>query len=349
MQRVTYLDTSKAIGMYLVFYGHFIEKLYYAGSVLIFPELKLIYSFHVPLFFFLSGVFFKIDNRPLGLIVLNKFKTRIMPTFFFGLIAIPWFLFLDKFTVAAVLLKAKAYLLGHPELNWVTWFLVCLFSLEIIISLISKCNYFSSRRKVVVIILIFFVVGWLLASNAELITLKTGIPKNFWFINEVFTAGGFYLLGYLLKDILFKPSNRLYHGVYAAISGVVLIYTYNLNNGPFYESHKIVLMNASSHGNYLLFVVTALMGISFIIFGVRFLGIKAYFFDFIAKNTLIYLGLNGLCLFFIDVKIIYKIAYIPTDPLFINLYAVIYVTTIMIIFMPVIWFIRKYVPKWLVP
>ena len=160
MHRVTYLDTSKAIGMYLVFYGHFIEKLYYAGSVLIFPELKLIYSFHVPLFFFLSGVFFKIDNRPLGLIVLNKFKTRIMPTFFFGLIAIPWFLFLDKFTVAAVLLKAKAYLLGHPELNWVTWFLVCLFSLEIIISLISKFNYFSSRRKVVVINLIFFVVGW---------------------------------------------------------------------------------------------------------------------------------------------------------------------------------------------
>ena len=193
------------------------------------------------------------------------------------------------------------------------------------------------------------VVGWLLASNAELITLKTGIPKNFWFINEVFTAGGFYLLGYLLKDILFKPSNRLYHGIYAAISGVVLIYTYNLNNGPFYESHKIVLMNASSHGNYLLFVLTALMGISFIIFGVRFLGIKGYFFDFIAKNTLIYLGLNGLCLFFIDVKIIYKIAYIPTDPFFINLYAVIYVTTIMIIFMPVIWFIRKYVPKWLVP
>ena len=172
MQRIAYLDTTKAIGMYLVFYGHFIEKLYYTGSVLIFPELKLIYSFHVPLFFFLSGVFLKFDSRPLGLIVLNKFKTRILPTVFFGLIAIPWFLFLDKFTVSAVLLKVKAYLLGQPELNWVTWFLVCLFTLEIIIVLISRFYSFTSKRKMVFVIPIFFAIGWLLANYAELITIR---------------------------------------------------------------------------------------------------------------------------------------------------------------------------------
>ena len=294
-------------------------------------------------------MFLKFDSRPLGLIVLNKFKTRILPTVFFGLIAIPWFLFLDKFTVSAVLLKVKAYLLGQPELNWVTWFLVCLFTLEIIIVLISRFYSFTSKRKMVFVIPIFFAIGWLLANYAELITIKTGLPKNFWFINESFTAGGFYLLGYLAKGFLFKPSYRLLDGFYAVISGVLLFYTYNLNNGPFSDLHKIVLMNASSHGNYLLFVMTALIGISFIIFGARFLEYEGYFLNFIAKNTLIYLGLNGLCLFFIDIKVIYKIGYFPTDPLLINLYAIIYVTTIMIVFMPVVWLIRKYVPKWLVP
>jgi len=57
MKRIDYLDTAKAIGMYLVYYGHFIEKLYYAGSIAAFSELKLIYSFHIPLFFFLAGIF----------------------------------------------------------------------------------------------------------------------------------------------------------------------------------------------------------------------------------------------------------------------------------------------------
>jgi len=58
--------------------------------------------------------------------------------------------------------------------------------------------------------------------------------------------------------------------------------------------------------------------------------------------------LNGLCLFFIDVKVIYKIGYLPTDPLAINLYALAYVTSIMLLFIPVTWLLRKYVPRWLI-
>ena len=102
MKRIDYLDASKAIGMYLVYYGHFIEKLYYAGASSIFSELKLIYAFHVPLFFFLAGIFWKPDSAPIWKIFATKFKTRIMPTFFFGLIAIPFFVFLDKFSANAI-------------------------------------------------------------------------------------------------------------------------------------------------------------------------------------------------------------------------------------------------------
>ena len=349
MKRISYLDTAKAVGMYLVYYGHFIQKLYYAGSTSIFPELKLIYSFHVPLFFFLAGIFWKPANMSFGLIFVNKFKTRIMPTIFFGIIAIPWFLFLDKFSVEAVLVKAKAYIMGQPELNWVTWFLVCLFTLELIIAVISKITPFASKPKTLSYVCLFFVIGWLLASNATLIALHTGVPKNFWFINEAFTAGGFYLLGYWAKDLLLKPTHRILDRLSALLSGFLLVATYNLNNGPFSHEHAIVLMNASSHGNYLLFVISALLGITFIIFATRCIALNFFLVDFIGKNTLTYLGLNGLCLFFIDVKVIYKIRYFPTEPLFINLYALVYVTTIMILFIPVTWLIKKYVPKWLVP
>jgi hypothetical protein len=133
------------------------------------------------------------------------------------------------------------------------------------------------------------------------------------------------------------------------VFGGLLFATFNLNQGPFTDKHAIVLMNAGSHGNYLWFVVTALLGIAWIIFLARLLNLKFFVMDFIGKNTLIYLGLNGLCLFFIDVKVIYKIGYFPSDPWLVYLYALIYVTTIMLLFMPVTWLIKKTVPKWLVP
>lgn len=349
MNRISYLDATKAIGMYLVYYGHFIEKLYYAGASSVFDELKLIYAFHVPLFFFLAGIFWKPDQQALGKIFFSKFKTRMMPTLFFGILAIPLFLLLDKFSVAAVMDKAFAYLYGQPKLNWVTWFLVCLFTLEMLIALIAKTAPFTNKPKAFVYATALFIMGWLLAQNGDAISLQTGMVKNFWFINEAFSAGGFYLLGYCAKDWLLKPLNRLQDGVGTLLFGGLLLATFNLNQGPFTDKHAIVLMNASSHGNYLWFVINALLGIAFIIFLMRFLDIKFSVLDYIGKNTLIYLGLNGFCLFFIDVKVIYKIGFLPTDTWQANLYALVYVTAIMLLFVPVTWLIKKFVPKWLVP
>jgi len=349
MKRIDYLDASKAIGMFLVYYGHFIEKLYYAGASAIFLELKLIYAFHVPLFFFLAGIFWKTDAAPIWRIFANKFKTRIMPTLFFGLIAIPFFIVLDKFTVPAVLEKLTAYAAGQPKLNWVTWFLVCLFSLELLIACVAKIAPFTSKTRALLYALVFFLIGWLLTDNAAAISAFTHLPSNFWFINEAFTAGGFYLLGYCAKDWLMIPTQRRADTLGLLVCGGLLFATFNLNQGPFLDKHAIVLMNAGSHGNYLWFITTALAGIATMLFLTRLLNPKFFVLDFIGKNTLIYLGLNGLCLFFIDVKVIYKLGYFPTDPLLVNLYAVIYVTAIMLLFMPVTWLIKKTVPKWIVP
>ena len=145
------------------------------------------------------------------------------------------------------------------------------------------------------------------------------------------------------------PTQRRADTLGLLVCGGLLLATFNLNQGPFLDKHAIVLMNAGSHGNYLWFITTALLGIAAMLFFTRLLNPKFFALDFIGKNTLIYLGLNGLCLFFIDVKVIYKLGYFPTDPLLVNLYAVIYVTAIMLLFMPVTWLIKKTVPKWIVP
>ena len=54
-KRVPYVDIAKGIGIILVVMGH-------NDFALIAPFAhKLIYSFHMPMFFFMSGMFFKPD------------------------------------------------------------------------------------------------------------------------------------------------------------------------------------------------------------------------------------------------------------------------------------------------
>ncbi|EPJ4139137.1 acyltransferase family protein [Klebsiella pneumoniae] len=60
--RETWVDYAKGIGIILVVFGHANRGLYSSG-IYISPEIyhyldNVIYSFHMPLFFFLSGLFF---------------------------------------------------------------------------------------------------------------------------------------------------------------------------------------------------------------------------------------------------------------------------------------------------
>lgn len=53
-QRIEWVDTAKAIGMFLVFYGHYIEKVSQieGETGIAMMQLKFIYSFTMPLFLF---------------------------------------------------------------------------------------------------------------------------------------------------------------------------------------------------------------------------------------------------------------------------------------------------------
>ncbi len=69
-KKILHIDVAKGFGILLVALGH---------NVIISGELaRIIYSFHVPLFFFLSGLFFNPDIRIVELIV-NKSKSLLKP------------------------------------------------------------------------------------------------------------------------------------------------------------------------------------------------------------------------------------------------------------------------------
>ena len=92
-KRIDYLDTVKAVGIFLVFFGHIAGDLWPFGIKKAFLPWKFIYSFHMPLFFFLSGIFAKPAQRKITDTLKLKAQTRLLPVLFFGCIAIPFLIF----------------------------------------------------------------------------------------------------------------------------------------------------------------------------------------------------------------------------------------------------------------
>ena len=80
------VDIAKGIGIFLMVIGH-------TGIPL--PLRIWIYSFHMPLFFFISGFFYKRDKYGIGSFVKARCKTLVIPYFIFLVITFLWFRFFD--------------------------------------------------------------------------------------------------------------------------------------------------------------------------------------------------------------------------------------------------------------
>ncbi|MEE1211722.1 MAG: acyltransferase family protein [Treponema sp.] len=85
-KRIEWIDTAKFIGIFLMITGHVMEEI--NMRVLLY---HYIYSFHMPLFFILSGITFS-SNKPLKVSIKNFFVQLIIPyIFFYCLDYIFWF------------------------------------------------------------------------------------------------------------------------------------------------------------------------------------------------------------------------------------------------------------------
>ncbi len=125
-KRVQYIDIAKGIGILLVVLAHNDLKGYH-------PMLhRFIYAFHMPLFIFLSGIFFK-PERPFKDIFTRRFNTLMKPLIFIILFIYGVSVFFGKmsFEMAFSRLLKSLYMTG-PYLNWVQlWFLPVLFLINL--------------------------------------------------------------------------------------------------------------------------------------------------------------------------------------------------------------------------
>ena len=136
-KRIVYLDIAKGIGMILVLLGHLQNDTVFSYSPYILSLCSWIFSFHMALFFIISGILISVkgeNETDLRIFIRKRFKSVMVPYFWFSLIYIfivLYSLLIDKVVPLKTLFIQLWYVLGMYGMN-VLWFLPALFAGEIL-------------------------------------------------------------------------------------------------------------------------------------------------------------------------------------------------------------------------
>jgi fucose 4-O-acetylase-like acetyltransferase len=180
-EREEWVDYAKAFGIILVTYGHVARGVMNAGikgdeSVYYFIN-NVIYSFHMPLFFFLSGLFFisSLQRRGAYSLFKNKLATIFYPYIVWSILQGSIELLLSNYTNGNVTVTQIASFLWAPRAQF--WFLYALF----LVSLVGILVYTKLSAKYYWLILVFATIAYINRYELVLIPLTGFVLHNFVF------------------------------------------------------------------------------------------------------------------------------------------------------------------------
>jgi fucose 4-O-acetylase-like acetyltransferase len=196
--RYQWVDVAKGIGIILVVYGHTMRGLNNASLIdanIFWVSDTLLYSFHMPLFFLLSGLFFKksIQKRGSGGIFIEKCKTILYPYMVWSLLQTMIEIVLSRYTNGHQELSSIYTCLFIPRAQF--WFLFALFFINIINLLLY--NHLHNKWLIV-----SFIIG-ALYYLFPLINLSV-FSRTFQyliFFNIGILISDIFLTGHLLREL----------------------------------------------------------------------------------------------------------------------------------------------------
>lgn len=270
-ERIRWIDMAKGIGILLVMIGHL--GLPYAKT--------WIYTFHIPLFFMLSGCVFRGYDKDFKSFFIKKLKSIVVPYFCLG-IFLPIFFsiqsyFIDKERNITVYINFFVDFLIQKR--WFTiWFIACLFIVEILFFFIVKLC--KNNMKPIVI------VSCILAA-VSMAYFKLGGPALPWNIDIAFSALPFFAGGYYLFN------NKTIYEFFLEkrpVKFLVFLALAILNVGCAYAtlriSNELLDMSSGLWGFPPLTYIAAFAGSLCVIMFSNFIIIKPI--EYIGKNSLVY-------------------------------------------------------------
>lgn len=277
-KRFLWIDYAKVIGIFLVVFGHTAIPAYLYNAI---------FSFHMPLFFFISGYLFSFKKYDSYKHFLGKKTKQIaVPYFYFNIITyIFWFFVGRKFgndstrdipfykpLIGILYGNGTGDFLVH---NIASWFLACLFIVENLFFLLFKS---IGKSKKFLLLIIFVFIGYLDYTYDSV--------RWPWSFNVALAALVFYASGNLFKRKinLFLQTRIIFLILLILLIFPVYTFFFTINGG--------VNLNLNYYHNYWYFWPEAFSGILIVIIISRLLEFylgKTSFIEYISKNTIIIL------------------------------------------------------------
>ena len=205
-KRFAYVDIAQILGMFFIVYGHTLR----GGEVT-----TWIYTFHVPLFFFLSGVTFHGEALDIKIFLKKKVVALLVPFFVWALISTGIFAVMSSFISMQTTLQSSqanpliSMLMGYCDANSPLWFLPCLFIVEILMWIVTKLG--SKMGGIVYLVSIacssLLCLTWPLFAEKEVL----------WNVHNAIFLFPFSMIGYLCGTYIEKIDAKVKNVGAAAI------------------------------------------------------------------------------------------------------------------------------------
>lgn len=322
LARYNWVDWSKSIAIFLVIWGHMPMQ---SGIY------TFIYSFHMPLFFLISGYLYK-PQETIKKELCKNFKTLIIPYFIYQLIFYPYWVIREfivpnqTFNISDGIIHPIIQSLLSDAINGPTWFIYCLFLIKIYFYIIQRKRSLRWLTTGISCVLAILICNWM---NKQSI-YGTYATHGF------FALQIFFFVGQVLKQINIRHiSDSLYKSIIWLILSIipfaVLISTgYISNYTTWLEIVKFYILGFTGSA--------MILGISFILNHV-----KSTIIYNISIGTMVILGIHWMFIGVINF-IIEKYAHMAEGVIYSASTAFFISTVIAIMIYPLIIVCKKHLP-----
>ena len=330
-KRIDYIDLAKGFCILLVVIIHT------DGPLQRLSLFRMIGCFILPLFFFLSGMFFN-KYTSFADFTVRKVNKLIVPFFFFMvvsyLIYCTGWLVKGRYDLIYSLPRDIVLALGidHIYLNLSLWFFPALFETSLtfyVLIVISEKLAKSETIRNVMLGIMCFIIG---IAGYELGINKINLP--FW-IDSSMSALPFFYSGYFSrKNANFLSPNKLDKYIPVFLLEFVVI-------NYFIADNKMMIINAD-YGNYFSFYVSGIVGSMFILLLSKSLKLTSWLKDvsaisFYGRYCLIVLGLNWVVIYYLRKGL----SFISNDWLL----SMITFVLVLLLSIPIIKFLNRFFPQ----
>ena len=275
-QRIRWIDVLRGIGIISIVFSHTLQNVGITS--------KILYSFHVPLFFFVSGLLFSDGQTSFSKLLIKKAKRILVPYFLWGILSLALFLLLGKYAESVLnsgrVASGKSDLIdllsGYCDGNTPLWFLPALFLSSVFLWIFDRIAGFIKNT---VAKKVFMALPLALSVLSAYFCQSHGYNHEIWSIDDVQILFFFCWSGYLLKDAVLRIGMK---PVYLLAIGLP-VFAGACAMGAFLNG-RILYLTGYYHSlpRFYLIASLAIFGLSAISMGVK----SFRPLEYIGRNTL---------------------------------------------------------------